>query len=179
VPQQELPETEAWERLVYQCPECGAGDPKVSVTGRRLSGTCTECDERQVFHAVPVDLSRTEALAELLVRSMNSVPTIARADRDRDIIRVYVKSGGVHLMNFTGNVDIEIHEVGDRDTYESHDDEWPDGAEAFCNGYVRGLRDDWNGYAFPTHTTERDGAHLREDMSEDLRRLGELAGILD
>jgi len=76
-------------------------------------------------------------------------------------------------------VDIEIHEVGPRAAYETYDDEWPDGAEAFCNGYVRGLRDDWNGYGFPTHTTERDGAHLREDISEDLRRLGELAGILD
>jgi len=179
VTQQNPPKTEPWEKLAYECPECGHRLDGIVPEARTSWRTCEECDRRLEFQATVADISQEEALAELVVRSMSSVGVIAKATREREIIRVYIKESGVHLLNFTGNVDIEIHEVGPREAYEEHDDQWPEDAEAFCNGYVRGLRDEWTGHAFPTHTTGKDGAFLREDVDEDLQRLGELGGIIN
>lgn len=177
--EKELPDIEAWERLVYQCQQCGNQVAKWPVSTQMKWATCGECGERVEFHPAVVDLTQNEALAELMVRQLQTYNVVVDAEADRDIVQCYVRSGGVHLGNITGSIDFETHEVGPRGAYEEYDDDWPDEAEAFFNGYVRGLRDDWNGYGFPTHVDLRDGAELREDMSEDQRRLGELAGILD
>lgn len=177
--QQQLPEPEAWQRAVYECPYCGEQVPHWPVRSATKWANCDVCDERVQFEATVTDLSRLEAVTELAVRQLRAYGVVVDATAEGTLVRCWVGERGVHCMNFTSSVDFELHEVGPREAYEGGTLDWPDEAEAFFNGYVRGLHDDWNGYAFPTHADRKHGAELREDLDTELRKLGTLAGILD
>lgn len=129
-------------------------------------------------------LTPENAAAELYARSLDKMGVIDTAWRKRDSNAVCATThgGGLHLLNQARDFDADVHliceteQVADAGNLPGHLDR-EDHGTIFFNVTVHGVKDDASGYGFPTHIAGRDGASQREDISPNLRRIAEAAGV--
>lgn len=95
------------------------------------------------------------------------------SDRDDTVVRIGLNEAGANFMNVHADYDAEIHEVKSGDFAPNGFRDF----DVFINVRVFGIKDDYIGYALPTHRPARAKAVPREALGWRVRRLAEAAGI--
>lgn len=117
-----------------------------------------------------------EAAAELYRRALDRSGVIHSTGRRGDVVQATTGDQGYHLLNQARDYNADVHLVCE--TADIPEANLPDGdhGPVFFNVKVRGVRPDATGHGLPTHASTRTGAVIRDDVSDELRRLAVRAG---
>jgi len=131
-----------------------------------------------------LETSPENAAAELFVRSISQAGMIDTAWRKEgtNVVCATTHGHGFHLYNQATDYDADVHLVCETDAIEGAGnlpDDVPlsEHGPVYFNVKVHGVKDDATGNGLPTHVCGNHGAHVNEDMSDELRALAEAAGV--
>jgi hypothetical protein len=133
------------------------------------------------------NLSKSEAAAELYLRTLEDMSTIDSAWRKSgtNIVCATTSGYGPHLGNFAADFDADVHLICEsRDPVSGNGPTLPvlpdsEHGPIYFNVSVRGINEDAEGYSLPTHTVTPKGANISIDIDSEIQSLAITAGVPD